>query len=91
MDPFIIIKNYRQSRQVEEASPPPRVFLRELDPNTLASRQPNTKMLSKAFNEDDKENFNYMLDIYLGEEPLKLLPSPSNNQLIDYADYDFNY
>ena len=54
MDPFIIIKNYRQSRQVEEASPPPRVFLRELDPNTLATRQPNTKMLAKAYNEEDK-------------------------------------
>lgn len=32
-----------------------------------------------------------MLDMYLGDEPLKALPSPSNNQLINYADYDFNY
>jgi hypothetical protein len=91
MEPFIIIKNYRQSRQLEELSPPPRIFLREIDPNTLPSRQPNYKQHVRAFAEDDKENFNFMLDHYLGDEPFKALPSPSNNQLINYADYDLNY
>ena len=66
MEPFIIIKNYRQSRQLEEITPPPRPFLREIDPSTLPFRQPSTKALAKAYSEDDKENFNHMLDLYLG-------------------------
>ena len=68
MDPFIIVKNYRQIRQQEEASPPPpRIFLRELDPNSLVPRQPTFKPASRCFAEDDKENFNHMLDMYLGD------------------------
>ena len=55
MEPFIIIKNYRQSRQLEEITPPPRPFLREIDPSTLPFRQPSTKALAKAYSEDDKE------------------------------------
>ena len=54
MDPFIIIKNYRQTRQLEEISPPPRPFLRDIDPHTLPCRQPSTKALAKAYTEDDK-------------------------------------
>lgn len=49
MDPFIIIKNYRQSRQSEEATPPPRLVLRELDPNALTSRTTSLKFAPKAF------------------------------------------
>jgi hypothetical protein len=38
MDPFIIIKNYRQQKQPQsEEIQPSRIFLRELDPNTLVS------------------------------------------------------
>lgn len=54
MDPFIIVKNFRQIRQQEETSPPPRLFLRELDPNTLAHRQPVFKPTSRCFAEEDK-------------------------------------
>lgn len=91
MDPFIIIKNYRQSRQQEETTPPPRIFLRELDPNTLTSRPTIAKYNPAPFCEEDKENYICMLDLDLGDNLLKTLPSPSNNQLINYADYDLNY
>lgn len=32
-----------------------------------------------------------MTDLEFGEDFIKALPSPSNNQLINYADYDVNY
>jgi hypothetical protein len=91
MDPFIIIKNYRQSRQQEEVSPPPRLILRELDPNSLSSRTNNTRYSSRPFCEEDKENCFFMTDLEFGEDLIKALPSPNNNQLINYADYDLNY
>lgn len=50
MDPFIIIKNYRQAK-VEEIPPAPRIFLRELDPNTLASRSTSNKTQSRHYSE----------------------------------------
>ena len=88
MEPFVIIRNYRQQRQaaLEEVAPP-RMFLRELDPNTLVSRQPAVK-ISHAYHEDDKENFNAMLELETGNELLKKIPSPNQATLIDYADYD---
>lgn len=48
MDPFIIIKNYRQPK-VEEIPPAPRIFLRELDPNTLTSRNTTGKIQSRQY------------------------------------------
>lgn len=43
MDPFIIIKNYRQQKQAQaEEAQPPRIFLREIDPNTLVNHHFNT-------------------------------------------------
>jgi hypothetical protein len=91
MDPFIIIKNYRQSRVPEEPIAAPRLFLRELDPNTLTSRPTSLKLPTRLFCEDDKENFNFMMDLELGEDMLKGLPAPNNMQLINYDDYDLNY
>lgn len=67
------------------------MVLRELDPNALASRTTSLKFPPKAFSEEDKENFIYMMDLEFGDDLLKILPSPSNNQLINYADYDLNY
>lgn len=32
-----------------------------------------------------------MMDLEFRDDLLKTLPSPSNNQLINYADYDLNY
>ena len=91
MDPFVIVRNYRQQRQaaMEEpvAVPPPRMFLRELDPNTLVSRQLTAKH-APIYREDDKENFNAMLELETGNELLKQIPSPNQATLIDYADYD---
>lgn len=46
MDPFIIIKNYRQAK-AEEVPPAPRLILRELDPNTLSSRTGSVKTYSR--------------------------------------------
>jgi hypothetical protein len=48
MDPFIIIKNYRQPKP-EDIPPAPRIFLRELDPNTLSSRTAASKIQSRLY------------------------------------------
>jgi hypothetical protein len=93
MDPFIIVKNYRQQRQAlfEELPPaPPRLFLRELDPNALAARAPAPRM-AKQFSEEDKENFNFMMESEAGEELMKKLPRPHQCRLINYSDYDLTY
>jgi len=50
MDPFIIIKNYRQSK-IEDLPPAPRLCLRELDPNTLSSRPTSNKFHSRLYSE----------------------------------------
>lgn len=49
MDPFVIIKNYRQTRQPEEATPPPRLVLRELDTNAITARATSLKFVPKPF------------------------------------------
>jgi len=93
MDPFIIVKNYRQQRQafLDETTPlpPVRIFLRELDTNTLVSRQVQSKTL-RVYCEEDKENFNYLMDLE-GEEAMKKLPTPNQSNLINYSDYDLLY
>ena len=48
MDPFIIIKNYRQAK-TEDIPPAPRLILRELDPNTLSSRSTSNKIQSRLY------------------------------------------
>jgi hypothetical protein len=54
MDPFVIIKNYRQQRQaLYEESPLPRSFLKEIDPNTLPTRNLQPK-ISRVYREEDK-------------------------------------
>ena len=91
MDPFIIIKNHRQARQAEEAAQAPRLFLRELDPNTLGGRGCSMRMSTTVFSEEDKENCMWLGLGLDGSDVLKGLPSPSNNQLINYSDYDMHY
>jgi hypothetical protein len=92
MDPFIIIKNHRQilQRQAEENNPPPRLFLRELDPNALAARA-KPKIASRLYCEEDKENYAGMLDFDFEKNIMNSVPKPNNRQLINYEDYDFNY
>jgi hypothetical protein len=65
---------------------PVRVFLRELDPNTLVSRQVQSKPL-RVYCEDEKENFSCLMELY-GEEAMKKLPTPNQSHLINYEDYD---
>lgn len=99
MDPFIIIRNYRHSRlaldepqpqPLTTPSPPaPRLFLRELDPNTLVSRGAPMKR-SVSYCEEDKENYYSLLEMDHREELIKKLPTPNQSQLINYADYDLN-
>jgi hypothetical protein len=92
MDTFIIIRNYRQQRQGGEegmglTASAPRGFLRELDPNALVGRQPAARQ-ARSFCEEDKENFNSLFGMDLGEELMKKLPKPNQSQLINYSDYD---
>lgn len=98
MDPFIIIRNYRHSRPAQEdplplalapQPPAPRLFLRELDPNTLVSRGVPMKR-SASYCEEDKENYYSLLEMDHREELIKKLPTPNQPQLINYADYDLN-
>jgi hypothetical protein len=93
MDPFIIVRNYRQQRQaLEEISvpvPAPRIFLRELDPNALVSRQVAVKR-SVGYCEEDKENYCSLLEMDRREDLMKKLPTPNQFHLINYADYDLN-
>lgn len=91
MDPFIIIKNYRQQRQaMTEEIHAPRIFLRELDPNALVSRQIQSKPI-KIYCEDDKENYNFMEEMDYREDMMKKLPTPNQSHLINYSDYDLTY
>jgi hypothetical protein len=56
MDPFIIVKNYRQQRQAlleETHTPAPRIFLAELDANSLVRRESQAKRRPMV-NEEDK-------------------------------------
>ena len=64
MDPFIIIHNYRQARQLEEP-PAPRLFLRELDLNALPIRTVS-KPSNRVYSNEDKENFNFMMELEAG-------------------------
>ena len=96
MDPFIIIKNYRQTQQklTEEVPPPPvappqRMALRELDSNALSMRS-IMRPQPKVYVEEDKENYICMFELD-GMAQMKYFPTPVNDTLIDYGDYDFNY
>lgn len=93
MDPFIIIRNYRQQRQLSEdlpSFPPARVFLRELDPNTLVNRPTQVKNNIK-YSEEDKENYSLFMDMDFGEDAMKKFPTPNQAHLINYSDYDLTY
>ena len=96
MDPFIIIRNYRQQRQsaLEELTPttaPPasRLFLKELDPNALVNRQVALKR-SVNYCEEDKENYCSLLETDRREDLMKKLPTPNQFHLINYEEYDLN-
>jgi hypothetical protein len=65
------------------------VFLRELDPNALVSRQMPVKR-SSSYCEEDKENYYLLMEVDHREELMKKLPTPNQFHLINYADYDLN-
>ncbi len=92
MDPFIIVRNYRQQRQCLEEPlpvPAPRLFLRELDPNALVSRHVPLKR-TLTYSHEDKENYCSFLEMDHREELIKKLPTPNQARLINYSDYDLN-